>query len=196
MHLLRHAGDQDDPKANALKRRKDKERALLSIDKLKEELKVQNERHKIVMSRLAQSKGGWFASPDAHASAAADAMNSFLQYCIFPRCVFSPADAVFCARFVQQTHAQGTPYFSTLQYYDKLLRDVSVHIFCCTERQAQNLGRFLKESLSLLLHWKSDESIYNEECAKLPGFSKSFDQVDQRKASYQEFVKVVFKWYV
>ena len=69
MHLLRHAGDQDDPKANALKRRKDKERALLSIDKLKEELKVQNERHKIVMSRLAHSKGGWFASPDAHARA-------------------------------------------------------------------------------------------------------------------------------
>ena len=61
MHLLRHAGDQDDPKANALKRRKDKERALLSIDKLKEELKVQNERHKLVMCRLAHAKGGGVA---------------------------------------------------------------------------------------------------------------------------------------
>ena len=72
-----------------------------------------------------------------------------------------------------------------------------MHIFCCTERQAANLGHFLKESLSLLLHWKSDESVYKEECAKLPGFSVTFKDSGKeagKKASYEDFVKVVFKW--
>ena len=155
------------------------------------------------MARLQASKAGWFAPPTDESGAettskTADSMNHFLQHCIFPRCVFSPADAVFCAKFVAQTHAQGTPYFSTLQYYDKLLRDISVHIFCCTERQAANLGRFLKESLQLLLHWKSSEAIYADECASKPGFSVSFTKAEgtnKQKASYEDFVKVVFKWY-
>merc|ERR1719478_2095215 len=116
------------------------------------------------MARLSKSRAEWFFERGG-VSSTADTMNHFLQHCIFPRCVFSPADAVYCARFVQQTHAQGTPFFSTLQYYDKLLRDISVHIFCCTEHQAANLGRFLKESLALLAHWKSDENIYKEEYA-------------------------------
>ena len=122
-------------------------------------------------------------------------MYLFLQQCVFPRCVFTPADAEFCAKFVLQAHAQGTACFSTLQYYDKLLRDLHVHIFCCTERQAANLGRFINSSLEVLLHWKSSEEVYKEECAKLPGFSISFAAKSDKKATYEEFVKVVFKWY-
>ncbi|EOD06003.1 hypothetical protein EMIHUDRAFT_125244, partial [Emiliania huxleyi CCMP1516] len=63
---------------------------------------------------------------------------------------------------------------------------------------AQNLGRFLNESLKLLGHWKSGEEVYRNECAKLPGFSTSFinQQANAKKASYEDFVKaVVFKWY-
>ena len=148
-------------------------------------------RHKEVMARLKATCNAWFS---ATGPSATDSMNCFLQHCIFPRCVFSPADAVYCAKFVQQTHAQGTPFFSTLQYYDKLLRDISVHIFCCTERQAANLGRFLNASLAQLLHWKSNESVYRDECSKLPGFSVSFAKQDGKKATYEDYVKVVFKW--
>lgn len=71
---------------------------------------------------------------------------------------------------------------------------MSVHIFCCTERQAANLGRFLNASLGILQHWKSNENVYKEECAKLPGFSVSFTTGDGKKASYEDYVKVVFKW--
>lgn len=183
-------GEPGDPKANATKRKKDKERCIAAIDKLKVEMMAQNVRNRHVMARLSKSKAEWFANTELSTEAQADTMNHFLQHCIFPRCVFSPADAVYCARFVQQTHAQGTPFFSTLQYYDKLLRDISLHIFCCTERQAANLGRFLKESLQLLVHWKSSEQIYLEECSKLPGFSVSFAKQDGKKATYEDFVKV------
>ena len=59
--------------------------------------------------------------------------------------------------------------------------------------QAQNLGRFLNESLKLLVHWKSGEEVYRNECAKLPGFSTSFinQQANAKKASYEDFVKAL-----
>ena len=188
--------DMDDAarKAAATKRKKDKERAISSVEKLRAEQTAQIDRHSAIMKRLSTTKNEWFNDTSAVA-ATADTMNHFLQHCIFPRCVFSPADAVYCAKFVQQTHAQGTPYFSTLQYYDKLLRDLSTHIFCCTERQAANLGRFLKESLQLLMHWKSSEQVFAAECAKLPGFAVSFQTPSGKKASYEDYVRVVFKWY-
>ena len=70
------------------------------------------------MKRFEGTKTTWFT--EKANESAAESMNQFLQHCIFPRCVFTPADAVYCAKFVQHTHAQGTPFFSTLQYYDKV----------------------------------------------------------------------------
>ena len=48
------------------------------------------------------------------------------------------------------------------------------------------------------MHWKSGEEVYRNECAKLPGFSTSFinQQANAKKASYEDFVKAVFKWYL
>jgi len=181
-----------DQKAAALKRKKDKERCITNQDKLKLELQEQTAHHKLVMVRLKESNRGWFSEKGR---SGAESINHFLQACVFPRCVFTPGDAVYCAKFVQHMHALGTPMFSTLQYYDKLLRDISVHTFCCTERQAKNLGSFLNASLAQLLHWKSHEDVYKEECAKLPGFSVSFADQNSKKATYEDYVKVVFKWY-
>eukprot|EP00959_Pyramimonas_sp_CCMP1952_P401966 8422964-Pyramimonas_sp.AAC.1 len=52
-----------------------------------------------------------------------------------------------------------TPYFSTLQYYDRALKDLSQLIFSCTEYEAARMGRFLAETLELLAYWKSDEKV-------------------------------------
>lgn len=56
-------------------------------------------------------------------------------------------------------------------------------------------GRFLYETLAILAHWKSDPAIYAKECGSLPGFSKSFVNPQSETASYEEFVKVSFKWH-
>lgn len=119
-----------------------------------------------------------------------------LQYCVFPRCIYSTSDALYCSKFVHLLHKLGTPCFSTLQYYDKVLRDVTLSLFCCTENEASRLGRFLNETLSLLAHWKSDPNIYEKECIQdLPGFSISFVNPQSKKATYSEFLKVNFKWH-
>lgn len=49
-----------------------------------------------------------------------ETITKFLQLCIFPRCVFSAIDAVYCARFVELVHQQKTPNFCTLLCYDRV----------------------------------------------------------------------------
>lgn len=44
-----------------------------------------------------------------------------IQYCIFPRAILSDLDALFCAKFIQRMHSQGTFNFSTLTLYDKVV---------------------------------------------------------------------------
>jgi hypothetical protein len=38
------------------------------------------------------------------------------------------ADAIYCARFVQLLHKLDTPNFSTLQYFNSVLTQVSQHV--------------------------------------------------------------------
>lgn len=58
-----------------------------------------------------------------------ETITKFLQLCIFPRCVFSAIDAVYCARFVELVHQQKTPNFCTLLCYDRVSH---LHNSCCS----------------------------------------------------------------
>ena len=40
-----------------------------------------------------------------------DPLNEFVQQCIFPRVLFSQADALFCSNFVVHLHELKTPSF-------------------------------------------------------------------------------------
>lgn len=44
----------------------------------------------------------------------------FLQHCLFPRCIFTASDSLFCAKFVFLLHSLKTPNFSTLICYDRV----------------------------------------------------------------------------
>lgn len=54
-----------------------------------------------------------------------ETITKFLQLCLFPRCIFSSIDAVYCAHFVELVHQQKTPNFCTLLCYDR----VRPHVF-------------------------------------------------------------------
>ena len=88
--------------------------------------------------------------------------------------MFSYGDAVYCAKFVHELHRMDTPFFSSLQYYDRVLRDVCVLVTSCTEYEAGCLGRFLAETMHLLTHWRSERSVYEEECKARVGFAINF----------------------
>ena len=69
--------------------------------------------------RLRAEKDGWFFSRSPK-MAKNETITAFLQLCLFPRCVFTASDAIYCAKFVQVIHNLKTPNFSTLLCFDRV----------------------------------------------------------------------------
>ncbi|XP_021727131.1 THO complex subunit 2-like [Chenopodium quinoa] len=173
------------------KRKKDKERIQESLDRLTSELQKHEENVASVQRRLANEKDNWLSScPDT-----LKINMEFLQRCIFPRCIFSMPDAVYCAKFVHTLHSLGTPFFNTVNHLDVLIcKTLHPMICCCTDYEAGRLGRFLFETLKIAYHWKSDESVYERECGNMPGFAVYYRYPNSQRVTYGQFIKVHWKW--
>ncbi|XP_028922954.1 THO complex subunit 2 isoform X3 [Ornithorhynchus anatinus] len=179
------------------KKKKEKERCTALQDKLLEEEKKQMEHVQRVLQRLKLEKDNWLLAK----STKNETITKFLQLCIFPRCIFSAIDAVYCARFVELVHQQKTPNFSTLLCYDRVFSDIIYTVASCTENEASRYGRFLCCMLETVTRWHSDRTIYEKECGNYPGFltilrATGFDggnKADQ--LDYENFRHVVHKWH-
>lgn len=86
---------------------------------MQEERRRQAEHVRRVVARLAAECGAWFPARAAK-SAKNETVTRLMQLCLFPRCVFTPADALYCAEFVHTVHSLRTPNFSTLLCYDRV----------------------------------------------------------------------------
>ncbi|XP_022539435.2 THO complex subunit 2 [Astyanax mexicanus] len=179
------------------KKKKEKERCTALQDKLQEEEKKQLEHVQRVLHRLKLEKDNWLLAK----STKNETITKFLQLCLFPRCVFSAIDAVYCARFVELVHQQKTPNFCTLLCYDRVFSDIIYTVASCTENESRRYGRFLCCMLETVTRWHSDKAIYEKECGNYPGFLTIFrasgfdggnkaDQLD-----YENFRHVVHKWH-
>ncbi|XP_068660653.1 THO complex subunit 2-like isoform X2 [Aristolochia californica] len=181
----------DNSSSAITKRKKDKEK----IQELLDQLVLEHQKHKenvtSVLRRLAREKDNWLSScPDA-----LKINMEFLQRCIFPRCIFSMLDAVYCAMFVHTLHSLGTPFFNTVNHIEVLISKTLQPMICsCTEFEAGRLGRFLCETLKMAYHWKSDESIYEKECSNMPGFAVYYRFPTGTRVTYSQFIKVHWKW--
>ncbi|KQK15793.1 THO complex subunit 2 isoform X2 [Brachypodium distachyon] len=189
---LKQLEDNSDNSSIAISRRKkDKERIQDLLDKLNNESEKHQQHVVSVFQRLTREKDKWLSSsPDA-----LKINMEFLQRCVYPRCVLSMQDAVYCATFVQTMHSLGTPFFNTVNHIDVFIcKTLQPMICCCTEYEAGRLGRFLHETLKMAYHWKSDESVYERECGNKPGFAVYFRFPNSQRVSYTQFIKVHWKW--
>ncbi|XP_045691270.1 LOW QUALITY PROTEIN: THO complex subunit 2-like [Phyllostomus hastatus] len=179
------------------KKKKEKERCTALQDKLLEEEKKQMEHVQRVLQRLKLEKDNWLLAK----STKNETITKFLQLCIFPRCIFSAIDAVYCAHFVELIHQQKTPNFSTLLCYDRVFSDIIFTVASCTENEASRYGRFLCCMLETVTRWHSNKATYEKECGNYPGFltilratgfngGNKADQLD-----YENFRHVVHKWH-
>ncbi|XP_076148464.1 THO complex subunit 2 [Alosa pseudoharengus] len=179
------------------KKKKETERCTALQDKLLEEEKKQLEHVQRVLHRLKLEKDNWLLAK----STKNETITKFLQLCLFPRCVFSAIDAVYCARFVELVHQQKAPNFCTLLCYDRVFSDIIYTVASCTENESRRYGRFLCCMLETVTRWHSDRTIYEKECGNYPGFVTIFrasgfdggnkaDQLD-----YENFRHVVHKWH-
>lgn len=109
----------DNRELNTSRKKKEKERIQALADKLVEEQRRQKDHVDRVMARLQHEKESWFFSRPAKL-AKNETITTFLQQCLFPRCVFTMNDAIYCAKMVQVIHSLKTPHFSTLICFDRV----------------------------------------------------------------------------
>ncbi|KAM4695761.1 THO complex subunit 2 [Rhinophrynus dorsalis] len=180
------------------KKKKEKERCTALQDKLLEEKKKQTDHVERVLRRMNLEKENWLLAR----STKNETITKFLQLCIFPRCIFSAIDAVYCARFLELVHQQKTPNFCTLLCYDRVFSDIIYTVASCTENEASRYGRFLCCMLETVTKWHSDKATYDKDCGSYPGFvtvlrASGFDggtnKADQ--LDYENFRHVVHKWH-
>jgi len=91
---------------------------------------------------------GWLANVKAAAT-----VETFVERCALPRLLHSPGDAAYVAAFVEVLLQQRLrlPGFSTLLYYDRVMKEVvGGALLCATDREAGNLGVFLRHTLRAL----------------------------------------------
>ncbi|KAH8106136.1 transcription factor/nuclear export subunit protein 2-domain-containing protein [Cristinia sonorae] len=214
---LRALSQQEDSKGIAADRSSDRARratAIIHREKrnrlndfaatLAKEMNEQADVRLFTLKRLAREKQHWFAHhPKMSALAGA-----FVEHCLQPRCLLSPMDADYCAQIIKVIHGLGTPGFSTLQCYDKLLGEhIKVVVFSCSEYEARNYGRFLLGILSDIWKWFQDESAYMHDnrskssasgkVTYFPGFRQKLfasSGIDGL-LKWPDFQKVVRKWH-
>jgi len=92
----------------------------------------------------------------------AETITEFLQLCIFPRCLLSEIDALYCAHFIRVIHDLVTPNFSTIICYDRLFSDISYSLASCSENEATRYGRFLQSLLETVMSWHSDRNKFDK----------------------------------
>ncbi|KDR14733.1 THO complex subunit 2 [Zootermopsis nevadensis] len=183
----------------ASKGKKEQERYTALMEKLQEEKKKQHEHVEKVMARLKQEKDSWFLSRSAK-SAKNETITQFLQLCLFPRCIFTATDAVYCAKFVHTIHSLKTANFSTLLCYDRLFCDITYSVTSCTENEANRYGRFLCAMLETVMRWHSEKATFEKECSNYPGFVTKFRVSNQFSEAndhvgYENYRHVCHKWH-
>ncbi|CAG9091802.1 unnamed protein product [Plutella xylostella] len=155
--------------APGTKGKKEQERYHTLLEKLQDEKRRQQDHVARVAARLQRECVTWFPARAAK-SAKNETVTRLMQLCLFPRCVFTPGDALYCAQFVHTVHALKTPNFSTLLCYDRLFCDITYSVMSCTEAEAARYGTFLCSVLGTAMRWHGDKAAFQQECAHYPGF--------------------------
>lgn len=114
----------------------------------------------------------------------------FIQYCMYPRLMFSPRDAIYVVKFIVLLVKLRTPYFNVIGLIGNLLKEILPCILCCTEKESHNLGIFLLELFKTLKHWQI-KSNWEKECDKTPAFDKNIVKTNKDTISLKEFDSVI-----
>lgn len=169
------------------------------MNKLAAESKIQMIHYQETRARLVVESQQWFdvdSVREKGLSPRVEIIEEVLQACIYPRVLFGPEDAVFCVKFIKQLHLFGTPHFSTLTFFDRIFSSQAASmIFICTEREAENYGRFLAEILWDFSQWRINETFYKKDMLgkNMIGFRTKWDQDELLQPN--QFRTVMKKWH-
>lgn len=171
-----------------------------NVNQLNAEMKDQMKSHEVTRKRLMAEKDHWFDDKADRGAIVAH----LIQYCLFPRALLSPTDAILAGKFIRTAHNLGTRNFSSLTAYDKIFVDhIAAVIFSSTENEARNYSRFLYTILADLSPWHRSIETFNKEAIgqKLPGFQMRWHDRNGGEEipaadllSWEQFRTIFCKW--
>ncbi|KAI1142272.1 hypothetical protein F5Y05DRAFT_220029 [Hypoxylon sp. FL0543] len=172
--------------------------ALIQLNKdLAAEASACRERVSKTKLILIKQSPRWFSS-SAKGDSVAD---TFIEECLVPRMLLSPADADFCHRMIKFMHSSRVANFRLHDLYDRFfgVNSLRLMIFGCTVREAEFLGRFIKLTLGDLARWHKDKETYAKEATqngKL-GFATAFDDNGKPTAymEHDQFRDLLWTWH-
>ena len=146
---------------------------------------------------LVKEKDKWF---DLSAGKWQDLNLAILEHCFIPRMVLSSVDSYFVFKMLKVLHSMGARNFRTMGLLDSFFdgKRLLPLVFSCTQKEAENVARFISEILKDLKKWHSNKDLYEKEAfgAKrdLPGFKKNLRDADSFM-DYESFRTLLAKWH-
>lgn len=194
-----NSGRHDMTTSGIKKREQEKKGLHANIENLSKEMKAQLKSYQEVNRRLIKEKDHWFKGVDVPWRVLNMAI---MEACFLPRLLMSPLDAYYTSKFFFFIHSTGTPGFRTIGFLDQLFSEKTLTnvIYSCSNRESENLGRFLNEIFRVLHEWHRDRATYEKKALgrnrNLPGFGKNANpQGAEQLTDYEDFRRVLFKWH-
>ncbi|KAL8938641.1 MAG: hypothetical protein Q9216_003789 [Gyalolechia sp. 2 TL-2023] len=182
--------------------RKEREKKGLSdlADRLVSEHKERITAFTRTRSRLQKEKTSWFADVGNRWD---DLNAALLEQCFFPRIRISSVDALYGFKMFKFLHSSGTANFRTLRFLDHLFKEKQLEnmVFLCSAKEAEHLGRFLREMLKDLGRWHADKAIFEKEAFGIKKDLKGFcmkvgpDKSVDVLMDYEDFRRILNKWH-
>jgi THO complex subunit 2 len=144
--------------------RQELDRLKRNVDKLSNDFTRQRKRCELVHAKLEAQKNTLIKSSDAASGNVEEGLASdFLTFCIYPRFLSSPEDALFCAHFVKLMHNMKIPGLSTIELVDNIVNAATGSLYCITEDESGNLAIFLNEIWKSVNSWRYDNDSFASE---------------------------------
>ena len=144
--------------------KKELERLKFNVDKLSKDFSRQQKRCELVQAKLEAQKDVLIPSSDPASGSVGEGLASaFLTFCVYPRFLCSPEDALFCAYFIKMMHKMKVPGFSTIELIDGIVNAITGSLYCVTEDEAGNLAIFLNEIWKSANLWRYDNDAFASE---------------------------------
>jgi THO complex subunit 2 len=167
------------------------ERLRRTTKQLAGDLQLQQGHVKQVSTAFDESKAAFFVSDEVSQTAA----RMFLMYCVYPRSLQSPDDAMYASHFAMMLHKMWTPGFSTMHYIHELISIVSGSLFGVTEGEAANLAILLSQTWTVVNKWRYQKGTFQKEVLGKPGSYVESDEEDGNKALKAVTFKMFIEWY-
>ncbi len=140
----------------------DLERYRHSVERLKADMDQQEKHFNHVKKALESEKKDFLSNLEGEDGLVQTA-STFVTTCIYPRCLLSPEDAMYCAQFITILHRMDTPGFYTLEILDVIMNAVVGALYSTTEEEAGCLGTFLNKLWKMIREWRYEETVYQDQ---------------------------------